>query len=161
MAGVVGYVAVGAAATVAADDAGTDVAGTDVAGSAGTGGTATDDASAGAADATDLADGGVAAAVSDCGVASVEGRTGGAGSAGFTSEAERATSELSVEAASFFHHAKRCGTCAQRGPDWQPATASATSATQTMRSDLDFMVNEPPESHAPIAAHCEANDLRV
>ena len=151
LAAVVGYTAVGAAAIVAAD----------MAGIVETGGTANGATVVGETAATEFADGGMAAAVSDCGVACVEGRTGGAGSAGVTPSAERATSELSVEAASFFHQARRCGTCAQRGPVWQPTAASAISATQTMRSDLGFMVNEPPESFARIAGRCEATDLRV
>jgi hypothetical protein len=64
----------------------------------------------GTSTATELADGGVAAAVSDCGVACADGNTGGAGDVGASGAADRATSELSVETVSFFHHA-------QRGPD--------------------------------------------
>jgi hypothetical protein len=84
---------------------------------------------------TDFADGGVDWAVSDCGVAWVEGNTGGAGSAGVMPSADRATSELSAAAgASFFHQASFSGIWAQRGPDWQPATAIAVKAIQTKRS---------------------------
>jgi nicotinamide mononucleotide (NMN) deamidase PncC len=53
--------------------------------------------------ATELAEGGAAAAESDCGVACVDGNAG----------ADRATSDESSGVVSFFHHA-------QRGPDWQP-----------------------------------------
>jgi hypothetical protein len=32
---------------------------------------------------------------------------------------------------SFFHQAMRVGTCAQRGPDWQPTSVATISAIQT------------------------------
>jgi hypothetical protein len=102
VAAVVGYVADGAEAIVAAE----------VAGTVETGG-----ATSLAGLATDLADGGADWAVRDWGVPCVEGSTGGAGSAGATPSADRATSELSVAGASFFHHASFCGIWAQRGPD--------------------------------------------
>jgi hypothetical protein len=73
--------------------------------------------------ATELADGGVAAAVSDCGVACVDGSAGAAA---------RATSELSSGGASFFHHA-------QRGPDWHPTIAATVSTVHTAWIDRDFM----------------------
>jgi hypothetical protein len=92
---------VGAVAIVVADEAGIDDSG----------GT---EAIAGAATGADVADvvgteicdgGGVEAAVSDCGVASVDGKTGVVGVAGVAPSALRATSELSVTGASFFHQA--------------------------------------------------------
>jgi hypothetical protein len=47
--------------------------------------------------------------VSDCGVASVEGKTGVVGVAGVAPSALRAMSELSVTGASFFHQASFWG----------------------------------------------------
>lgn len=129
----VGYVAVGAAAIVAADEAGNGVAGDGVAEYGVTGGAAT-------ATATDLADGGIAnAAVSDWGVALVEGSTGGTAGDSTSGAAERATSELSSDAVPFFHQAMREGTCAQRGPDWQPASVATISTIPTNWLDLEFM----------------------
>lgn len=84
---------------------------------------------------TEFADGGVDWAVSDSGVARVEGSTGDAGSAGITPSAERATSELSAAGASFFHQASFSGIWAQRGPDWQPTTTNTVRAIQAIRSD--------------------------
>lgn len=114
-----GYVAVGAAAIVAADVAGT--------------------AAAGAAAATELADGGVDAAVSDWGVALVEGSTGGTAGAATSGTAVRATNELSSDGVPFFHQASREGRCAQRGPDWQPTNEATINAIQTKWLVLDFM----------------------
>ena len=75
------------------------------------------------ATATELADGGVAAAVSDCGVACVDGRAGAA---------VRATSESSPGGMSFFHHA-------QRGPDWQPTIATTVRTIHTAWLDRNLM----------------------
>ena len=71
---------------------------------------------AGVSTATELADGGAVAAESVCGVATVDGNTGSEGGA-TSAPAVRAASDVSVAGASFFHQAKRCGICAQRGPD--------------------------------------------
>ncbi len=83
----------------------------EVVGTVESGGTPMDVAAVAAAGAaTEREDGGVACAVSDSGVAWVEGSTGAVGSAGFTPSAERATSELSAATgASFFHQASFCG----------------------------------------------------
>jgi hypothetical protein len=139
-----GYVAVGAAAIVAAEVAGMFVEGILV-----SGGTVTPlVAVVGDIIGTEFADGGVAAAVSDCGVPTVEGSTGADGSAGVAPSALRAIREESATAASFFHQASFWGICAQRGPDWQPAMASAKSATHDTRIELVFMANVSPESFA-------------
>jgi hypothetical protein len=93
----------------------------------------------GVAATTDLADGGVDAAVRDWGVAFVEGSTGGTAGDATSGAAERATSELSSDGEPFFHHASREGTWAQRGPDWQPISVAAINAIQTNWLDLEFM----------------------
>jgi hypothetical protein len=92
-------VAEGAVAIVAADAAGIVERG----------GTAMGAVADGVVAATELADGGAAAAVSDCGVPSVDGSTGAVGSEGATPSAERASSELSVAASSLFHQASFLG----------------------------------------------------
>ena len=80
--------------------------------------------------ATELADGGAAAARSDSGVATVEGNVGAEGAAGVDS----ARTVAFCGKLSFFFQK------AQRGPDWQPTnTASAQVRQKQLVSSRVFM----------------------
>lgn len=122
----VGYVAVGAAAIVAADVAGTDAVG---------------DVGVVVATAAELVDGVAVAAVSVWGVALVEGSTGGTAGASTSGTAARATSELSSDGVPFFHQARRVGTCAHRGDDWQPRSVATINAIQMNWLVLEFIAD--------------------